>query len=222
MTTNNNDIKKEVSGITLKDSKNNKLNTQNTSLGITHNYTQTNSDDINVAQANSQDYVKNSHNSEENESKTHKSLTEQWEKGELEVDRDYYLKFADGSIDIQKYIGGFLMRADNEVVEVLAEVPDYLIWKNYVNGYCEEHEYNLRLIEQLEPFTDPYFKGLTTKDIAELAKKSIRLTTQHCKDNEKIEKLRVALLDCKEFLGRSIPPNTLKSIIEDIEEALNG
>ena len=76
------------------------------------------------------------------------SLTEQWKKGELEVDRDYYLKFADGSIDIQKYIGGFLMRADNEVVEVLGEVPEYTIWRNYVNGYCEEHEYNLQLIEE--------------------------------------------------------------------------
>ena len=40
------------------------------------------------------------------------------------------------------------MRADNEVVEVLAEVPDYLEWKNYVNGYCDEHNYNLKLQDE--------------------------------------------------------------------------
>ena len=61
----------------------------------------------NVAQGNSQD------------------LTEQWEKGELEIDRYYYVKYADGSVEIQLYVGGFLMRTDNKVIEVLAPVPSY-------------------------------------------------------------------------------------------------
>lgn len=79
---------------------------------------------------------------------TTNNLTELWKKGELEIDNNYYLRFADGTEEIQLYIGGFLMRADNEVVEVLAEVPDYIEWKNYVNGYCEEHNYNLKLQEE--------------------------------------------------------------------------
>lgn len=35
--------------------------------------------------------------------------------------------------------------------------------------------------ERLAPFEDEYFKGLDTKQIAELAKKSIRLTTENIK-----------------------------------------
>ncbi len=45
------------------------------------------------------------------------------------------------------------------------------------------------LKEKYKPFDDPYFNGLTMKVIAELAKKSIRLTKQHCDDNHKIEDL---------------------------------
>lgn len=40
------------------------------------------------------------------------------------------------------------------------------------------------------PFKDDYFNGLTYKDIAELAKKSIRLTAENRRLEEEIEKLR--------------------------------
>lgn len=40
------------------------------------------------------------------------------------------------------------------------------------------------------PFEDDYFNGLTYKDIAELAKKSIRLTEENRRLEEKIEKLK--------------------------------
>lgn len=40
------------------------------------------------------------------------------------------------------------------------------------------------------PFSDEYFSGLTYAEIAELAKKSIRLTTEHCEDLHKIEELQ--------------------------------
>lgn len=53
------------------------------------------------------------------------NLTELWEKGKLEVDQYYYVKYADGSVEIQLYVGGFLMRTDNRVVEVLAPVPTF-------------------------------------------------------------------------------------------------
>lgn len=47
--------------------------------------------------------------------------------------------------------------------------------------------------ERLAPFEDEYFKGLDAKQIAELAKKSIRLTTE----NRKLE----AILDEIEGIG---------------------
>ena len=48
--TNNNETQKEVSGITLKDSKNNGLSTKNTSLGITPDHPKTNINDIKIQQ----------------------------------------------------------------------------------------------------------------------------------------------------------------------------
>lgn len=59
------------------------------------------------------------------------------------------------------------------------------ITKSYAIGRIAELE------ETLEPFNDPYFKGLDSKTIAELAKKSIRLTTYN-------RKLEDALQDIKE------------------------
>lgn len=40
------------------------------------------------------------------------------------------------------------------------------------------------------PFSDEYFRNLTYSEIAELAKKSIRLTKEHCSDLHKIEELQ--------------------------------
>lgn len=75
-------------------------------------------------------------------SNNNKNLTELWEKGELEVDQYYYVKYADGSVEIQLYVGGFLMRTDNRVVEVLALVPSFEDWQelrdvlNTHKDYC--------------------------------------------------------------------------------------
>ena len=74
------------------------------------------------------------------------SLTEQWKKGKLVRGCLYYVKLGDSIAEV-------LLDGDNDFIyngriitpEVLAEVPDYIEWKNYVNGYCEEHEYNLKL-----------------------------------------------------------------------------
>lgn len=41
--------------------------------------------------------------------------------------------------------------------------------------------------EDIKPFLDPYFKGLDFKTIAELAKKSIRITAENCELEHKIE-----------------------------------
>ena len=73
------------------------------------------------------------------------SLTEQWKKGELE-DGEYYINSNKGDIYIDICANGsFMFTNYRSIEEVLAEVPDYIEWKNYVNGYCEEHEYNLKL-----------------------------------------------------------------------------
>lgn len=72
-----------------------------------------------------------------------------------------------------------------------------------------------RYLKALEPFEDEYFKGLDTKQIAELAKKSIRLTTE----NRKLE----AVLDEIEYycnnqisLTGDLPFRTTESDILDI------
>lgn len=43
--------------------------------------------------------------------------------------------------------------------------------------------------DEIKPFLDPYFKGLDFTAIAELAKKSIRITTYNRELEDKIEKL---------------------------------
>ena len=43
---------------------------------------------------------------------------------------------------------------------------------------------------KLMPFEDEYFKGLDTKTIAELAKKSIRITTDNSKLEQKLKDIR--------------------------------
>lgn len=50
-------------------------------------------------------------------------------------------------------------------------------------------EYIDDLLEKLEPFNDPYFKGLSNFHIAELAKKSIRLTKENVELTDKLELL---------------------------------
>jgi hypothetical protein len=77
---------------------------------------------------------------------TTNNLTELWKKGELE-EGWYYLK--DNGIFIDYYNGcNFNDTSACEIKEVLAEVPDYIEWKNYVVGFCDEHEYNLKLLEE--------------------------------------------------------------------------
>lgn len=81
-------------------------------------------------------------------------LTEQWKKGEL-PEGHYYIKthnettideyiqwYKDHGIPSEKSFAYF------NVTEVLAEVPDYVEWRNMVNCACEEHEANKRLIEE--------------------------------------------------------------------------
>ena len=64
------------------------------------------------------------------------------------------------------------------------------VWCNQF--YNCEYKQLARKEQELEPFKDDYFKNLDTKTIAELAKKSIRLTAEY-------RKLENILRDIKEI-----------------------
>ena len=75
------------------------------------------------------------------------NLTEQWKRGELP--EGFYFVDDGAEVTIDYYLCDYWERHfDSYVKQVLAEVPDYIEWKNYVNGYNEEHKYNLKLIEE--------------------------------------------------------------------------
>lgn len=85
-------------------------------------------------------------------------LTEQWKKGEL-PEGYYYVK--DGKNMIAEYLDGYFYNDGNPMTsfsggvdEVLAEVPDYVEWRNMVNCACEEHEANKRFIEENDNLKD--------------------------------------------------------------------
>ncbi len=59
--------------------------------------------------------------------------------------------------------------------------------------------------KRLAPFEDEYFKGLDTKQIAELAKKSIRLTTENRKLENKLSDIAgicSQILDGEDYVRR--------------------
>ncbi len=68
-----------------------------------------------------------------------------------------------------------IFKIDDETIENLQRIGEAL------NDY-QNYKPN--------PFSDEYFRNLTYAQIAELAKKSIRLTTEHCEDSHKIEELQ--------------------------------
>ena len=68
--------------------------------------------------------------------------------------------------------------------------------KIYYDEFCNEYEKKedeesdviiLYSEEDIKPFLDPYFKGLDFRTIAELAKKSIRITAYNSELEHKIE-----------------------------------
>lgn len=66
---------------------------------------------------------------------------------------------------------------------------------------CNFHKYK----QAIEPFQDEYFKGLDTKQIAELAKKSIRLTTENRKLENKLSDIAgicSQILDGEDYVRR--------------------
>ena len=162
---------------------------------------------------------------------TTNNLTELWKKGELEQGY-YYTKYTPKvgkpfvEIELRNYLIDLAKVRDTETVEVLAPVPSYEDWqqlKDVLNTHkeyccCSNNEV-LRL--KLMPFDDPYFRGLTTKDIAELAKKFIRLCKQSCEDNTTIQNLKELLGYCADILEEwDDKDRDIEILLEEVDEAL--
>lgn len=71
------------------------------------------------------------------------------------------------------------------------------MWK--INNYKGE-EVTWYSEEDIKPFLDPYFKGLDFKTIAELAKKSIRITAYNRELEDKIEAYKLESQEAKEII----------------------
>lgn len=150
------------------------------------------------------------------------NLTEKWKNGELINEEDagcYYIETIDGEIypDCLSPIDGFKNTYNYAVKKILAPVPSYAEWQSLNELVDCMSDTGKAFAHMLSPFTDDYFNGLTTKDIAELAKKSIRLTTQHCEDNAEIDKLQTLLGKCYRFL---ILTETKVEAIEKVKRGL--
>ena len=80
----------------------------------------------------------------------------------------------------------------------------------------DANEYCLQELERrLEPFQDDYFIGLNEKQIAKLAKKSIRLTAYNRKLEDCLEEIREAAKDNIE-IGCLISGGWLEEMIDEV------
>lgn len=119
-------------------------------------------------------------------------LTEQWKKEQLEGFRWYYVKFKTGKIDIcwltewsndelgtgGQYFDGI---KEENIAEVLAEVPSYDGWRNMVNCACEEHKANIELIKE------------NAKLKEEVSRESYKVSEAYCL----VEELKELLKECE-------------------------
>jgi len=104
-------------------------------------------------------------------------------------------------INIKQY--NSLLKQYNKILKLAKENAD-------ANEYC------LRELEKrLEPFQDDYFNGLNEKQIAELAKKSIRLTQYNRKLEYCLEEIRKTAKNSIE-VGSLIPGGWLEQLIDEV------
>lgn len=90
----------------------------------------------------------------------------------------------------------------------------------YQNIFLDNLKEINRYKQALEPFEDEYFKGLDTKQIAELAKKSIRLTTENRKLENKLSDIAGI---CEQILdGEDYVRRIAKTILDIINKAKDG
>ena len=139
---------------------------------------------------------------------TTNNLTELWKKGELP--EGFYFVDDGAEVTIDYYLCDYWERHfDSYVQQVLAEVPDYIEWKNYVNGYCEEHNYNLKLQEE---------NAKLKAENRDLAMGSFPMMVEAA---EKIDKLKELLKRCRDFINYEVPDHCIDDVLIDkIDEAL--
>ena len=58
----------------------------------------------------------------------------------LELDAHYYLKLNNGKTEVQKFIGGFVLRNDDEIAEVLGKVPSYDEYQTLLSDQLAKNE----------------------------------------------------------------------------------
>ncbi len=87
-------------------------------------------------------------------------------------------------------------------------------WNNRCKNYDDDLKSLNRCCKALAPFQDEYFKGLDTTAIAELAKKSIRLTTEN-------RKLETALDEIEEMLQVIVKSNKVYPLQSNLYKILN-
>ena len=104
-------------------------------------------------------------------------------------------------INVKQYNN--LLKQYNEVLRLAKENADSMEY------CCQELE------KRLEPFQDEYFRGLNEKQIAELAKKSIRLTQYNRKLEDCLEEIRQVAKNNLE-LGIIIPGGWLEEMIDEV------
>lgn len=104
-------------------------------------------------------------------------------------------------INVKQY--NSLLKQYNEVLKLAKENADSMEY------CCQELE------KRLEPFQDEYFTGLNEKQIAELAKKSIRLTQYNRKLEDCLEEIqKVAKHNFK--IGCLISGGWLEQMIDEV------
>lgn len=94
--------------------------------------------------------------------------------------RAMYRKFAQGFNEMLKEYSDLNTKDAEKILEELEKTQ---------KQYEQVVEQNQSLQKELQPFRQPYFKNLTTETIAELAKKSIRITTQSIEAEDLIESI---------------------------------
>lgn len=68
----------------------------------------------------------------------------------------------------------------------------------YLNKYLEEVEHEMPEFKDAKELNDEYFRNLSLKHIAGLAKKSIRITAENCEQLHKLEDLSEILDTCSD------------------------
>lgn len=101
-------------------------------------------------------------------------------------------------------------KAENEKLKT-----DIGIYKGIIDSDKEENE---RLKARLRPLEDSYFKGLSSIEIAELAKKSIRVTAE----NRKLEYALQEIRDIAGFHTSKDDSEDVQSDMQDIIDKINS